>query len=264
MREGIHVREITNDEGRRLLQIVRRSSGSVVRWRRAQMWVTIPGNDHSVEIAECVKTGCGHRTLTILRLSSSRHSCSHNGRKCEQHQATPITIEERPTGRKLGDLWAELEHDARRRFLLASEICACIWLTAALGWKVTHQRSQPRYGLLLPDSPGAATRELSTCGLRVRGRGVHRVRLGLLPAVMERRGLSRLLLWVGFGQQDRALLGRGGPSIDHAMWFHEAIRADEWVLVDLRPLKARAGAARTRVHFAISQGSWAPPSPRSN
>ena len=29
MREGIRVREITNDEGRRLLQIVRRSSGSV-------------------------------------------------------------------------------------------------------------------------------------------------------------------------------------------------------------------------------------------
>ncbi len=37
MREGVRVREITNDEGRRLLQIVRRSSGSVVRWRRAQM-----------------------------------------------------------------------------------------------------------------------------------------------------------------------------------------------------------------------------------
>ena len=37
MREGIRVREITNDEGNRLLQIVRRSSGSVVRWRRAQM-----------------------------------------------------------------------------------------------------------------------------------------------------------------------------------------------------------------------------------
>jgi transposase len=37
VREGIRVREITNEEGRRLLQIVRRSSGSVVRWRRAQM-----------------------------------------------------------------------------------------------------------------------------------------------------------------------------------------------------------------------------------
>ena len=38
MREGIRVREITNGEGRRLLQIVRAFSGSVVRWRpRVQM-----------------------------------------------------------------------------------------------------------------------------------------------------------------------------------------------------------------------------------
>lgn len=37
MREGIRVRELEGDEGNRLLRIVRRSSGSVVRWRRAQM-----------------------------------------------------------------------------------------------------------------------------------------------------------------------------------------------------------------------------------
>lgn len=37
MREGIRVREISNDKGQRLLRIVRRSSGSVVTWRRAQM-----------------------------------------------------------------------------------------------------------------------------------------------------------------------------------------------------------------------------------
>lgn len=37
MREGIRVRELENDEGNRLLRIVRRSSGSVVTWRRAQM-----------------------------------------------------------------------------------------------------------------------------------------------------------------------------------------------------------------------------------
>ncbi len=37
MREGVQVREITNEEGNRLLRIVRRSSGSVVTWRRAQM-----------------------------------------------------------------------------------------------------------------------------------------------------------------------------------------------------------------------------------
>ena len=33
----VQVREISNDEGNRLLRIVRRSSGSVVTWRRAQM-----------------------------------------------------------------------------------------------------------------------------------------------------------------------------------------------------------------------------------
>ena len=37
MAERVQVREIGNDEGMRLLRIVRRSSGSVVTWRRAQM-----------------------------------------------------------------------------------------------------------------------------------------------------------------------------------------------------------------------------------
>ena len=37
MAERVRVREITNDEGNRLLRTVRRSSGSVVTWRRAQM-----------------------------------------------------------------------------------------------------------------------------------------------------------------------------------------------------------------------------------
>lgn len=33
----IRVRDINNDEGNRLLRMVRRSSGSVMTWRRAQM-----------------------------------------------------------------------------------------------------------------------------------------------------------------------------------------------------------------------------------
>jgi len=37
MAERVRVRDITNDEGNRLLRTVRRSSGSVVTWRRAQM-----------------------------------------------------------------------------------------------------------------------------------------------------------------------------------------------------------------------------------
>jgi transposase len=37
MSQPVRVRDIDNDEGNRLLRIVRRSSGSVVTWRRAQM-----------------------------------------------------------------------------------------------------------------------------------------------------------------------------------------------------------------------------------
>jgi hypothetical protein len=35
--DRLRVREIDDDEGQRLLRIVRRGSGSVVTWRRAQM-----------------------------------------------------------------------------------------------------------------------------------------------------------------------------------------------------------------------------------
>jgi hypothetical protein len=35
--EWLRVREIDDDEGRRLVRIVRRGSGPVVTWRRAQM-----------------------------------------------------------------------------------------------------------------------------------------------------------------------------------------------------------------------------------
>jgi hypothetical protein len=37
MAERVAVRDISNEEGNKLLQIVRRGSGSVVRWRRAQI-----------------------------------------------------------------------------------------------------------------------------------------------------------------------------------------------------------------------------------
>jgi acyl-CoA thioesterase-2 len=60
--------------------------------------------------------------------------------------------------------------------------------------------------------------------------------------LMHRAALTYLSdLGTGFGQQDPNLIGRGGPSIDHSMWFQQTIRADDWVLVDLRPVKAIAG-----------------------
>jgi acyl-CoA thioesterase-2 len=57
--------------------------------------------------------------------------------------------------------------------------------------------------------------------------------------LLHRAGLTYLSdLGSGFGQLGSAVVGRGGPSIDHAMWFQESIRADDWVLLDLRPVKA--------------------------
>lgn len=48
-------------------------------------------------------------------------------------------------------------------------------------------------------------------------------------------------LGTGFGQVQGDVLGYGGPSIDHALWFHEGVAADDWVLVRLWPGKAIAG-----------------------
>jgi acyl-CoA thioesterase II len=42
----------------------------------------------------------------------------------------------------------------------------------------------------------------------------------------------------GFGQVEVPDLPAGGPSIDHSLWFQEPIRADEWMLLELWPLKA--------------------------
>ncbi len=68
--------------------------------------------------------------------------------------------------------------------------------------------------------------------------------------LLHRAGLTYLSdLGSGFGQQGRALIGRGGPSIDHAMWFQDDIRADDWVLLDLVPIKA--GGARGSYHGSL-------------
>lgn len=56
MREGIRVREISNEEGQRLLKIVRRSSGSVVTWRRAQMVLLSAQGMDVAQIAEVAFT----------------------------------------------------------------------------------------------------------------------------------------------------------------------------------------------------------------
>jgi transposase len=54
--ERVHVREIDDDEGRRLLRIVRRGTGSVVTWRRAQIVLLSAQGMPVVKIAEVTFT----------------------------------------------------------------------------------------------------------------------------------------------------------------------------------------------------------------
>jgi acyl-CoA thioesterase II len=42
----------------------------------------------------------------------------------------------------------------------------------------------------------------------------------------------------GFAELGIDGLAPAGPSLDHCIWFHQPIRLDEWVLVDLWPLRA--------------------------
>ncbi|MFT3861015.1 helix-turn-helix domain-containing protein [Micropruina sp.] len=56
MAERVQVREITNDEGNRLLRTVRRDSGSVVTWRRAQIVLLSAQGMDAPQIAEVTFT----------------------------------------------------------------------------------------------------------------------------------------------------------------------------------------------------------------
>ena len=45
----------------------------------------------------------------------------------------------------------------------------------------------------------------------------------------------------GFATVDVPGLPRGGPSLDHAIWFRSPLRADQWMLADMWPLMAGNG-----------------------
>jgi hypothetical protein len=66
MAERVRVREIDDDEGRRLPRIVRRGAGSVVTWRRAQMVLLSAQGMDIAAIAEVAFTSAG-RVRDVLR-----------------------------------------------------------------------------------------------------------------------------------------------------------------------------------------------------
>ena len=60
MAKRVRVREIDDDEGKRLVRIVRRGTGSVVTWRRAQMVLLSAQNMDVAGIAKVVFTSEDH------------------------------------------------------------------------------------------------------------------------------------------------------------------------------------------------------------
>ena len=70
MREGMRVREIDTEEGNRLLRIVRRSSGSVVTWRRAQMVLLSAQKMDVAQIAKVALTSAD-RVRAVLHNSNA-------------------------------------------------------------------------------------------------------------------------------------------------------------------------------------------------
>jgi hypothetical protein len=83
--ERVRVREIDDDEGRRLVRIVRRDSGSVVTWRRAQMLLLSAQGMDVAQIAKVAFTGedrhapdlLGGRSEHLLRQRFPRDEGRH-------------------------------------------------------------------------------------------------------------------------------------------------------------------------------------------
>lgn len=66
MATRVQLREIANEEGNRLLRIVRRTSGSVVTWRRAQIVLLSAKGMSPPKISEVVVTDISHEGLRQL------------------------------------------------------------------------------------------------------------------------------------------------------------------------------------------------------
>jgi acyl-CoA thioesterase-2 len=58
----------------------------------------------------------------------------------------------------------------------------------------------------------------------------------------------------GFSDTHIDDLPPGGPSLDHAMWFHRMIRADDWVYIDQEPVTASGARGLYRGYLHDSSG----------
>ncbi len=93
------------------------------------------------------------------------------------------------------------------------------------------RRTWFRAGTAIPDTPGAHAAAL-----------VHASDMFLLGAALQLHGVSF---------RDPGLFV---TSLDHTVWFHEPVRADDWLLYDLRSSWAGGGRALCRGRFFNQDG----------
>lgn len=104
----VHVREITDDEGNRLLRTVRRTAGPVVTWRRAQMILLSAQGMDTTQIAEVTFTS-PDRVRDVIHAFST-HGFDSLAPKYAGGRPRKITDEQRADIKKIA-LARPADHD---------------------------------------------------------------------------------------------------------------------------------------------------------
>lgn len=117
----------------------------------------------------------------------------------------------------------------------------------------------------LPPSPMGVPRgevmEVRNVGNRFVGRGMPTRAWGRAAGPIDDSPLLNAAVLVHFSDIYTgmpALPGtndNGGPSLDHAFWFHRPSRMDDWVLMDLEPISSGRGRALYRGSFFDRHGT---------
>ena len=93
--ERVRVREIGRDEGRRLLRIIRRGTGSVVTWRRAQMVLLSAQAMPVAKIAEVTFTS-PDRVRDVIHYVGTTVPPNRSGRPTNTSRTTATSTPPRP------------------------------------------------------------------------------------------------------------------------------------------------------------------------
>jgi hypothetical protein len=96
--DRVRVREIDDDEGQRLVRIIRRGAGSVVTWRRAQM-VLLSAQGMDVAATAKVAFTSQDRVRDVIRNGLAGPDCSRLSIRSELAGNHPLQMAEHPARR---------------------------------------------------------------------------------------------------------------------------------------------------------------------